>query len=186
MLTKYPEFEDVINRIKDDLYVDDLITGDFSTERGRRLKDVATMLFKEACIELHKWHSNQPSLEDSHKKFECESTYAKEQLGDKEVESKILGLSWDKENDNLHVKIPQIESETTTKRKLLTFLASIYDPLGIISPVMLLGKDLYRQACEQNVSWDERLSEDVLKSIWKWQKATADICYPQKYPTFHG
>ena len=39
-----------------------------------------------------------------------------------------------------------------TKRGILTNLAKVYDPLGIVSPVMLDGKVLYRESCIEKFS----------------------------------
>jgi hypothetical protein len=55
-----------------------------------------------------------------------ESTYAKQQLGVKANESKILGLPWDKAKNTLTVVYPQ-EYGDVTKRGILTSLAKMYD-----------------------------------------------------------
>ena len=51
---------------------------------------------------------------------------------------------------------------------MLKFLASIYDPVGLISPVTLLAKDMYRDACDLK---DQRLPEDLMKRWTKWIKS---------------
>ena len=53
---------------------------------------------------------------------------------------------------------PALPAEET-KRGILTNLAKVYDPLGIVSPVMLEGKLLYRNTC----SLDRRDSRPVEK-----------------------
>ena len=58
-------------------------------------------------------------------------------------ECKLLGVAWDKAEDTLHVCFPATPAEQT-KRGILTNLAKVYDPLGIVSPAMLEGKVLYR------------------------------------------
>ena len=65
---------------------------------------------------------------------------------------KMLGLLWNKK-DMLSVKIPTKEV-ANTKRGLLQHLASIYDLLGTISPVTLVGKTIFRDVCEAKVAWD--------------------------------
>lgn len=89
-----------------------------------------------------------------------ETTFAKQQLGAKVNESKILGLSWDKQNDTLKVVFPQVSSEPTkrsvlanpTKRSVLANLAKIYDPLGLVSPTTLTGKLIYRDICDHKIA----------------------------------
>ena len=53
--------------------------------------------------------------------------------------SKLLGLRWDKTEDTLSVTFPTSPAEIT-KHGILANLAQVYDPLGVVSPVMLDGK----------------------------------------------
>ena len=41
----------------------------------------------------------------------------------------------------------------------------MYDPLGIMSPTMVEGKRIYREACEEKVGWNAEVS-DVVKKDW--------------------
>ena len=45
-----------------------------------------------------------------------------------------------------------------TKRDILKFIASIYDPLGIINPVVVQMKILFQDICFSKLKWDEPLS----------------------------
>ena len=46
---------------------------------------------------------------------------------------------------------------------MLKVLASIYDPVGIVSPVTLSAKNMDRDECNLKLSWDQRLPEDLMK-----------------------
>ena len=85
---KTPEVIDVTNKIKGDIHVDDVKTGEEYLEDVKRIKE----LFKKGEFELHKIHSNDKSLESSHKKNEAshDQSFAKDQFGIKENETKIL------------------------------------------------------------------------------------------------
>ena len=61
-------------------------------------------------------------------------------------ESRLLGLSSNKEADEFSVVVPEMKPNVT-KRKLLSNLASIYDPLGLVATVTLKGKTIYRETC---------------------------------------
>ena len=52
-----------------------------------------------------------------------------------------------------------------TKRQVLTCVASIYDPLGIISPLILEGRMILQGATRLKLGWDQELP-DNLKSKW--------------------
>ena len=55
------------------------------------------------------------------------------------------------------------------KRGILGKIAKIYDPLGLISPVTLHGKFLYRDSCDVKLPWDANLSHELQAkwSIWE-------------------
>ena len=93
-------------------------------------------------------------------------SFEKQILRNETSESKILGVSWDKVKDTFGVNF-QVPDQPATKRGMLKFLASIYDPVGIISPAALLAKDMYRDVCDLKLSWDQRLPEDLMK---RWTK----------------
>ena len=97
-------------------------------------------MFGEAKFNMHKWNSNEPQLESENVvPVDEQQSYAKQQLGVKEGETKMLGLPWNKKEDMIAVTFPE-EPVDITKRGILRFLAAVYDPLGIASPSMLSGK----------------------------------------------
>ena len=84
----------------------------------------------------------------------------------------MLGLKWNKSADTLTVTFPTVDSNaTTTKRTILSKLAKVYDPLGLVSPIILEGKIIFRDVCKSKVSWDADIREP-LSQRWKdWEKS---------------
>ena len=138
---------EVVEEIERSLYVDDLIGGGETIKEALKLKETAKSIFKEATFELHKWHSSLPALEVETPSPGEEQSYAKQQLGLKEGESKLLGIPWEKKRDLIQVNFAAPTAQAT-KRGILGKVARIYDPLGLASPVTLSGKVLYRDACD--------------------------------------
>ena len=56
------------------------------------LKETTVAIFEEAKFELHKWHSNESVLEAKSEPDDGKQSYAKDQLGVKARETKLLGL----------------------------------------------------------------------------------------------
>jgi hypothetical protein len=155
------ENPEIVEEIKRSLYVDDLIGGGETTSKAQNLKESAISIRGEACFELHKWHSNEPILEtDNQPSSEPERSYAKEQLGVEKGETKLLGLAWDKRRDTIGVTFPDVQPAAPTKRSILEAIAKIYDPLGLVSPVTLAGKTLYREACDLSIGWVKPLPDN--------------------------
>ena len=61
---------------------------------------------------------------------------------------RALGVIWNIKKDTLGYKISLENNPNITKRSLLKVLASIYDPQGFISPVLLHGKRLFQESCK--------------------------------------
>ena len=143
----------VVEEIRRSIYVDDIVTGAETEGEVRELKTKITDIFLTGGFKLHKLHSNIPELEDQLGECQQEVTFAKQQLGTRLNESKILGLPWDKVHDSIGPAVLSREVKVT-KRGLLQTLAAVYDQLGFISPVTLLGKLIFRDACDIKLAWD--------------------------------
>ena len=113
--------------IKDDQYVDDLISGGNNFEQIASLKDIAIEIFNQAGFKLHKWHSNISTLEEKEVVTD-DQTYTKQQLGVKLNETKMLGLTWNKDENTIAVEIPS-DVEKLAKQTIFQKLTSTYDPL---------------------------------------------------------
>ena len=57
-----------------------------------------------------------------------------------------------------------------TKRSILKALASLYDPLGILSPFMAESKILFQDICKDNINWDEEFKESYKQRWHQWLK----------------
>ena len=129
-------FRELIERVKDDMYVDDLVTRGESTSEVDKIKGDSVNLFQRGGFKLHKWHSNKQVLYTNDSVIENELNFAKQHLGTKPKETKILGLLWDKREDCFIIQEPTV-NKSATKRNILNTLAAIYDPLGFVSPCVL-------------------------------------------------
>ena len=141
------EHPEAVAEIQRRLYVDDLITGGSTVQEAQQIKSSAVKFFNKARFQLHKWNANAPELETPEALTNEERvTFGKEQLGvPQEGEATLFGLAWDKERDTIRVKFP-LDPAQPNKRGILGEVARVYDPLGLVSPMMLGGK-LYLYHC---------------------------------------
>ena len=103
-----------------------------------------------------------------------------EELDEEPNPSKILGYKWDKRKDTLEVHAQCVNDETpVTKRCILGELNSIYDPLGIISPTTVVGKRIYREACDENIGWNTEVSAVVSKDWKRWSQQLRTVRIPR-------
>ena len=156
------------------LYVEDLISGRETTDQALELKHGAKSIFIGANFELHKWHLKEPALEaETTSPVEEEQSYAKQHLGVKKGESKLLRLPWGKKRDTIQVSFLS-QAADPTKKGILGKIAKVYHPLGLVSTLTLSGKMLYRGARDIRVSWDTQLPGDLMNRLSKWKRNLHD------------
>ena len=110
----------------------------------------ATGILEDGKFTIHKWESNVEKLES-------------ENMGNP---SKILGHIWNKREDTLQVPMNKIEEgKPVTKNTILSQLARVYDPLGIISPTLVEGKRIFWDACDEQKGWDVEVSKLLVREI---------------------
>ncbi len=66
-----------------------------------------------------------------------------------------------------------------TKKSILSHLAGIYDPLGFISPTVVEGKRISREACDENQSWESEVSTVLAKDWLKWTRQLCNVRVPR-------
>ena len=89
-----------------------------------------------------------------------------------DTSEKVLGMSWGCESDKfifcLEKLAEKAKSVVATKRNILSILADLFDPLGIISPVAVSIKMLFQELCLDKVEWNEELEGERKKQWLSW------------------
>ena len=74
---------------------------------------------------------------------------------------KVLGLCWNIKRDKLSLySRPEPVSRTpVTKREILCHTSSVFDPLGLVTPVTITAKRLLQELWQDSVPWDTVLND---------------------------
>ena len=96
---------------------------------------------------------------------------------DKTSKSKlsVLGLNCDTERDSLTIKGQCVESDSKpviTKRSMLKFVASFFDSLGLLGPILLNAKSFFQENLDHFKQWDDPLPIELIQ---KWKELTVQI-----------
>lgn len=128
--------------LKQDFYVDDVLSGAESQKQAIQLQTQLRQLLKAGGFDLCKWASNSTSL--TNHLPEDERADSKTVLPNGTTSRlNLLGLSWESTNDVFHFSIPEGIGETTlTKRGILSSVARLFDSLGWLSPAIIKAKVL--------------------------------------------
>lgn len=158
-----------------DFYMDDLITGANSMEEALVIRnEVAAMLRKGGFI-LRKWAANHPELLRDIPGHVTDNAIMEL---DKDGTAKTLGVKWNHSKDAFQYSIQIARPVSCTKRLMLSSIAQIFDPLGLLAPVILTAKLLIQELWKLQMEWDESLPSDIFT---KWLNYVADIQYLNEF-----
>ncbi|GFU99293.1 uncharacterized protein TNCV_356141 [Trichonephila clavipes] len=117
--------EEFLKKLQDSFYVDNCVTSVQNNAELRIFVESTTNVMKEGMFDLRGWESSA---------IPSESTT-----------SLVLGLIWDKNSDTLEIDSESLkfdEKEKITKRKILSLVSRVFDPIGFLAPVMIQPKIL--------------------------------------------
>ena len=165
-LQKYPQ-DECSGVLTNNLYVDNLfVTGD-CPQRLRELCDTACERMADGGFELRSWVSNSPDLVEHFER----GGKAVEHDGDTH---KLLGYCYASSTDEISVAkfSPSDPNKPVTKRLVLSDISRLFEPLGLLNPILVRGKLLMRSIWESKVGWDDPLSKNL---ILEWGKLKTDL-----------
>lgn len=154
-------------------YVDDILCSCDSyeelVETHRQLKTV----LNSAGFKLHKFCSNS---EDFLKVVDNDKQSTIYNIKSENATNKVLGIAWNPNSDHFSVTIPKLSESHTkcTKREVLSKLSQMYDPLGLINPIIVTGKCLMQKIWLSRIEWDDPLPHELYV---EWQDLINNISY---------
>lgn len=146
------DFPMVKQALQHHTYVDDICFGVDSIHEATKIQSDLIYVLEQSVLELKKWSSNTPEVLDAVPIDNRAGTPLSFDGEDNEG-VKVLGLRWSQREDSFHYTL-QPETLVTTKRGMLSLIARIFDPLGLLSPVVFLAKHLMQRVWRANLSWD--------------------------------
>ena len=156
---EFPLASKVISR---DFYVDNLITGVNTLEEGIQLQNDLLKITSN-IFPLRQWASNEPKLVINlpHQLRDQLVSFDSNNNGTLNT----LGLKWSPKNDQFCFTLA-LEAEKNTKRHILSMVSRIFDPLGLLSPILITPKIFLQSLWLHNLEWDEDLNDELIKR-WK-------------------
>ena len=145
-------------------YVDDGLQSEPTETKASKILDDAKQICAKGKLNLHKIHSNANQIVSKNQQKSVQLDNSSENKG---IE-KALGLTWDTEADLLRFNISKNQHKDT-RRGLLATVASVYDPLGLIAPFILQGRQILQATCKGQLSWDDEIPEYLRVDWQKWK-----------------
>ena len=149
-----------------DFYVDDGLKSVKDVDTAIELIHKTQGMCAKAGLKLHNFSSNKKkviqavALEDRAKGLQ-DLDLTRDPLP---IE-RTLGIMWCAETDSFQFRIV-IQDRPLTRRGVLSTVCSVYDPLGLVAPLILVGKQVLQDLCWNDADWDEPLC-DELRPRWE-------------------
>ena len=145
-----------------------------SVEEAKPMRKQITKLGDMAGFYVRKWISHRPEVIED---IPDQDRAAENDLSKTEfLVTKTLGVLWIPPEDNFpfHYSAPADEF-VFTKRNVLKKTATIFDPLGFLSPFTVRGKLLMQEAWTETVTWDKVLPFQLANKWKTWFGELPDL-----------
>lgn len=174
--------------LQKDLYVDDQVSSVQSEEEAIVLVQGMKEVLAQGGFDLTKFVSNSSAVLDSVAE-EDRVDSVDLILGSSTYEHSTLGLKWEVQSDEIGFPcfLPDVE-ETPSRRTLLSVIARVYDPLGVVSPATLPIKILMQK--KSSLGWDEADQDmcekwvEFCRVMQKISQLKLPRCYKPTSPDF--
>lgn len=154
--TKYPLASQFLT---ENFYVDDGLGGCDSLVTTMHLQEQLVQIMKAGGFTLRKWCANHPQLLRNIPREELEVNLDFQSTRIETI--KTLGLVWLPKDDKLGIKVNVENIKRVTKRTVTSDLARLFDPLGILSPIVVTAKMFIQELWELKLDWDQSLPESL-------------------------
>lgn len=163
---------EVIEALRRNFYVDDCLCSAATVTQAIKLTQDLTLVCKNRGFHLTKWTSNGREVLENIPPEERAKTVRdlNFQEGPQPAE-RALGMLWNTDDDSFGFKI-ELKEKPPTRRGILSVVSSLFDPLGLVSPVVLPAKQLLQTLCQIGLGWDEPIPPELMR---KWQMWKIDL-----------
>ena len=173
-------FPDTVRQLREQLYVDDWLGGADSVDTAvTRILEAITMM-SEAKMELAKWITCSPELEQ---RLAGKVTFIQQlsAVGRTSISheiAKALGVFWNPQSDQFVFQPQKLIEQavsmgaTPTKRQVSSLSLTLFDPMGLVSPVILVAKIIIQRIWAAKIDWDDPIPIDLVPD---WRVFLSDL-----------
>ncbi|CAO4379232.1 unnamed protein product [Caenorhabditis nigoni] len=143
--------------IANSLYVDNLVqTTDMDGDQAIQIYHRTKSMFNDMGMNMREFRSNSDAFNDA----------VEEKDKSAEDVMKVLGVPWSSKEDTITMKAEIEDIIFNSRRTISSAIASIFDPMGFLAPLLLQAKLFQRDTMWNNgYGWDTQISDDH-NSAW--------------------
>ncbi|XP_043240715.1 uncharacterized protein LOC122391117 [Amphibalanus amphitrite] len=162
---QFPEAAEVLVR---NSYVDDVAVAVTSVDDAVGLAHDLKALCGRGAFNMRKFTSNSAAfLKEISEEDRGKNLKDLDLDKDRLMTERTLGLKWEVNGDSFCFDFTKGD-RPVSRRGILSTVSSIFDPLGIIAPVTLVGKALLQRLCSLSCSWDDMIPDELADEWAQW------------------
>ena len=154
---------ETIDAVMRDFYVDDLLKSFETTSHAVEITKELQELLAKGGFQLTKVMSNEREVLDA---FPPEHHAPAVKDLDLNLNSlpmdRALGIHWDVEADTFNLVVSG-KSQPETRKGVMSSIATIYDPLGLVGPLILPGREINQELCRLKYDWNDSLPDELVE-----------------------
>ena len=168
--------------INKSFYVDDGIASFVNADQAIQTVAEAKTILDNCGVRLHKILSNSVKVMQAFPPSERAEGYHSLDYVEPHVH-RTLGVIWDPYKDVFRIQCTNVD-KPFTKRCILSVIGSIYDPIGVCSPVTLAGRLIQRLVLPvktkltqelSSCDWDDILPDQYLELWSNWKASLLEL-----------
>ena len=155
--------------VQENFYVNDFFYGADSLDEVSRMRNEVIELLRRGGFYIRKWASNhRHALDNLYQKY-LDFSDSRKVSGLR----KALEISWDALLDEFTYSVQPIDNtKKITKRAIVSTIARIFDPLGLLGPVTLALKIIVQECWKLKVRWNQTFPQTLHT---KWQSTANQL-----------
>ncbi|XP_055632909.1 uncharacterized protein LOC129773333 [Toxorhynchites rutilus septentrionalis] len=147
-------------------YVDDMLVSTETECEAIQLARDVHYVHIQAGFEMCNWLSNSPAVLAALQKEQIDEKSLN--IGSKLATEKVLGMWWCTATDTLTFKLSAkhdsdllLGRRRPTKREVLRTLMAIFDPLGLLSHLLIFLRVLLQEIWRSAIGWDDEIPDNI-------------------------
>lgn len=157
--------------VKRGFYVDDFLSGADTLREATIIRDEIIELLELGSFKLSKWASNCPDLLKNIKDRDNELVTIHD-----DAESCVLGIHWNQDKDVFHFSYHADSNKgAISKRVILSEVSKLFDPLGLLGPIIVIAKLILQNLWKSGIHWDESVPQEIHTSWLKLKSQMPSI-----------
>ncbi|XP_055614980.1 uncharacterized protein LOC129761290 [Toxorhynchites rutilus septentrionalis] len=148
--------------LREDFYIDDALSGADTIHDAVDIQLQLQLLLCKGGFAIHKWCSNSDEFLSN-----IPEEFREKQMPIPEYEAngviKLLGLLWDPQNDLFFIANPfrqETTNDTISNRSIYSEISKLFDPIGLLAPVIVTAKLLVQQLRKAKLEWNEPVNNE--------------------------